>query len=171
MATEKEAKIKFCSKSFEENDDGSLTGLISFVFGNGAERSVNVFEVPEDTQRRLTVHGGLQKCGDSYASADGDYAVGIAKLDAVIENLKAGTWKGERGEAGPRLVELSAAIARIKAVTVEVARAAVEKATDEQRKTWRNNARVKSAIADIRAEEAAKALEAAATEELVVEGL
>lgn len=54
---------------------------------------------------------------------------------------------------------LAQAIGRIKGVPTEQALNAVEKATDEERKTWRKNLRVKVAIAQIRAENAEKALE------------
>lgn len=163
-------RVVVCEKSFEESDDGALTGRVDFTFSDGHVESLNVFDdLPAEIQRRLTVHGLLQKGGDSYAGVKGNVAEAKANLAAILEQLKSGAWKGERGDAGPRLGELAEAIARIKSVPVEKAREAVEKATDEQRKDWRSNAKVKSVIATLRAEAAAKALEAAGEQELTVD--
>jgi hypothetical protein len=150
-----------CDKEFVENDDGSVTGEVRFKFSDGVEKTVNVFDLSTEMQRRLTVHGALQKIGDSYAGVKGDVGQAKTNVDSMIEQLKDGKWKGDRGEAGPRLGELAEAIARIKGVTVEISRAAVEKATDDMRKDWRSNAKVKAVIAQIRAENAAKELEVA----------
>ena len=117
------------------------------------------------------LHGAAQKIGDSYAGAKGDYDKAVEAAKGVIDQLAQGVWRAARGEgeARPRLGELAEAIARIKGVDRDKAMAAVEKATDEQRKQWRGNAKVKATIAQIRAEAAAKALEQAAETELVVD--
>ena len=163
MAEEK--KVPFCSKEYDME-----TGEFSFTFGDGTVLSGNLNDFSTEMQRNLSLHGVMQKGGDSFAGAKGNFVEGVASCRDVLEQLKAGVWRASRGEgeSRPRLGELAAAIARIKAVPVEQAMAAVEKAKDEQRKTWRSNAKVKSVIATIRAEEAAKALEASAEKDLEI---
>lgn len=160
------SKPKFAEKEYDLD-----TGEVSFTFGNGKSLSLNVNELSVEIQKHLMLHGALQKVGDSYAGAKGNYSEAVENASGVIEQLKQGVWRAARGEgdARPRLAELAEAIARIKSVELEKATAAVEKATDEQRKTWRGNAKVKAVIAQIRAEKAAKALEEAGEQELSVE--
>lgn len=162
MAETESKAPKFCEKSWDE------TGVVSFTFGNGKVLSIDTNKVPAETQLDLRCHGASQKIGDSYAGAKGNFAVGIANAQAVIDQLLAGAWNAEREGGAPRLGELAEAIARIKGVDVDKARAAVEKATDEQRKTWRSNAKVKLTLAQIRAEKAAKELEAAPSEDVAI---
>ena len=94
-----------------------------------------------------------------------------ADAKAVIDGLKAGSWRSAagEGEGKPRLGELAEAIARIKGVPLEKAMAAVEKADEKQRKDWRSNAKVRAVIAQLRAEKAAKDLEAAAEKDLAID--
>ena len=163
MAEAESKKPSFCSKEYDLE-----TGEVSFTFGNGTIVSTNLSDYSADIQKQFALHGISQKGGDSYAGVKGDFAEGIANLKEVLANAKLGIWRAGRGEgeSRPRLGELAEAIARIKAVPVEQAMAAVEKATDDQRKDWRSNAKVKAVIAQIRAEAAAKALEAAGEQQL-----
>lgn len=147
---------KFCKKEYDMD-----TKVVSFEFADGEVIELNVAELPQEMQTQLMLHGAAQKGGDSYAGVKGNLAEGKANLQGVIDQLKNGEWRGAGDEARPRLAELAEAIARIKNAPLDKATAAVEKASDEQRKTWRSNAGVKSMIAKIRAEKAAKALEAA----------
>lgn len=160
------SKPKFAEKEYDLD-----TGEVSFTFGNGKSLSLNVNELAPEIQKQLMLHGAAQKIGDSYAGAKGNYADALEAASGVIEQLKQGIWRAARGEgdARPRLAELAEAIARIKQVELEKATAAVEKATDDQRKTWRSNAKVKAVIAQIRAEKAAKALEEAGEQTLEVD--
>ncbi len=57
------------------------------------------------------------------------------------------------------LYELAQAIGRIKDIPTETALIAVEKASEDQRKTWRNNAKVNAVILRIRADKAREAAE------------
>jgi hypothetical protein len=149
---------RFCDKDYDID-----SGVATFKFGNGTTLEQNVDELPQAVQRQLMLHGFMQKVGDSYASAKGNYSEGIENAQDVIGNLKAGEWGSTReGEGKPRLGELSAAIARVKAITLEVATTAVEAAPEEKRKIWRAHPKIKAAIAAIRAEKAQKELEAAA---------
>jgi len=165
-ATESAKAPKFCEKEYDLD-----TGLTSFTFGNGQVLDLDSNALSPEMQKQLMLHGISQKVGDSFAGAKGNFMDGISAAKSVIEQLMQGVWRSARGEgeARPRLGELAEAIARIKSVEVAVAMAAVEKATDDQRKAWRSNAKVKATIAAIRAEAAQKALETAGEQELVVD--
>lgn len=172
MAEATEGKrVAICEKEYEVDEQGTPTGAFTFTFSDGEVVAGNIADFPVNIQKFLPVHGIMQKGGDSYASVKGNVAEAKSNLKDVLDNLKNGLWRAGRGEgeSRPRLGELAEAIARIKQVEVAKALEAVTKATDDQRKTWRSNAKVKSVIAQIRAEAAAKALEAAAEEELQVE--
>jgi hypothetical protein len=154
-----ETKVKFAEKS----SDGSL---VSFKFGNGQELALDVSTLNEDIQLELMLHGALQKIGDSYAGAAGDYDFAIGNAQKIIDNLVAGAWKATRegsGEAKPRTGELAEAIARLKGIEVADAQALVDSLSDEQRKAVRGKDAVKAAVAQIRYEKAqAKAAKAGA---------
>lgn len=158
-----EKKVRFCSKEYDVE-----TGLMSFTFQDGQVVECNLTDFSADIQKQLSLHGLSQKGGDSFAGAKGNVAEAVKSVSDVIEQLKAGVWRAApgEGESRPRLGELAGAIARIKGVEYDVAFKAVEAATDEQRKTWRGNVKVKAVIAQIRSEEAAKALEGAAEQEI-----
>lgn len=159
---------KFCSKEYEID-----TGLASFEFGNGTTLELNVYELPEETQKQLMLHGALQKVGDSYAGAKGDFGTGVSSAQSVIDQLKAGEWTGGGDAVGrPRIKDLAEALARVKGMSVEEVTPIVEAAaalngSDEERKAgkeklqaWRSNAKVKAALAAIAAEKAQKVAEA-----------
>jgi hypothetical protein len=153
-----DAKVKFAEKEYDME-----TGIASVSFGNGTNLDTNVDELPEAMKRQLMLHGFLQKVGDSYAGAKGNYAEGIANAQDVITALKAGEWGTGRDEGKPRLGELSAAIAAIKGIPLEQAEKVVEAADEAKRKTWRAHPKIKAAIAKARAEKAQKELEGAAS--------
>lgn len=146
---------KFCHKSWDEN------GVCYFKFGNSTTLEFDTNKLTEETKLDLRCHGANQKVGDSFAGVKGNYAEGIANAKRVIDQLRAGEWSADREGGVPRLADLAEAIARIKGVDLERATAAVHKATNDQRKTWRANGGVRATIAKIRAEKAAAALEAA----------
>lgn len=151
-------KPSFCEKDWDDAFEGN--GSVLYLnFANGKKLEFDLEKVNGETQRRLALHGASQKIGDSFAGVKGNFATGIGNAEKVISQLYAGEWEGEREGGGPRLAELSAAIARIKNVPVEKAAAAVEKASKEQRDGWRSNAQVKAMVAQIRAEKAAAALQ------------
>jgi hypothetical protein len=159
-APAEEKKIKFCDKSWNEQ------GVVSFKFGNGTVLEFDSNKVNDETKLDLRCHGASQKIGDSFAGVKGNYAEGIANAQSVIDQLYAGEWTADREGGAPRLAELAEAIARIKNTDLEKTRAAVEKATDDQRKQWRSNAKVKATIAALRAEKAQAALQAAGDQEV-----
>ena len=155
-------KVRFCAKEYDLD-----TGLVEFEFGNGKKLECDSNKIPEETRKQLMLHGVSQKVGDSFAGVKGNFVEGITNAQSTIDQLYAGVWLADReGDARPRLAELAEAIARIKQVPLEAATKAVEAGTDDQRKAWRSNAKVKAVIAQVRAEKAAKALEEAGEQTL-----
>lgn len=158
-------KVKFAEKEYDMD-----TKTVTIAFGNEKTVSFELDRVSDDIRLQLALHGASQKIGDSYAGAKGNYAEAVASAQDVVDQLYAGVWRAAReDDAKPRLAELAEAISRIKNVPIEAATAAVEKGTEEQRKGWRSNAKVKSVIAQIRAEKAAKALEEAGEQSLEID--
>lgn len=158
------AKVKFAKKEYDLD-----TSELSITFGNGQELAFALSDLSPEIQKQLALHGLSQKLGDSYAGVKGNFAEAINNVNSVFASLKSGDWSTAGEEARPRLAELAEAIASIKKVPIEKAMAAVEKATDDQRKGWRSNAQVKAAIAQNRAVKAQKALEGQAPSELTVD--
>lgn len=162
-------KLKFCTKEWDPDEFGEK---VSFKFSDGPGGQIGTVleldcsELNESMRTHLMLHGASQKVGDSFAGVKGNFADGIANAKAVIDQLLSGEWTGDREGGGPRLAELAEAIARLKGVDVERARTAVEKATKEERDGWRSNAKVRHAVATIRAEKAAAALEKAGDTEV-----
>lgn len=155
---------KFAKKEYDLD-----TKVLSIEFGNGTVLECEVGDLSPEIQTQLMLHGAAQKIGDSFAGAKGNFNVGIESAKGVIEQLKAGEWRGGGDEARPRLAELAAAIARLRGAELEKVTAAVEKATDEQRKAWRSNPQVKAMIAQQRAEKAAKQLEGAEKQDIQID--
>lgn len=149
-------KPQFCKKDFDLE-----TGEVFFAFGDGETISANVYEYQDKIQKRLMLHGAIQKGGDSYAGAKGNYSEAKASLREVLDNLKAGEWRGSREDGQPRIGDLAEAIARVKGIKLATATTAVEAASEDKRKEWRAHPRIKAAIAQIKAEKAQKELEAA----------
>lgn len=152
--TEETKKPKFCDKTSEGT-------IVSFKFGNNTVVSLDLSTLSEDMQQELMIHGALQKIGDSYASAGGDFAFGIAAAEKVIDNLSNGLWGSARassGESKKGSGELATALALLQGKDVAEVTAALEAASDEQRKAVRAHPAVKAKIAELRAAKAAEAL-------------
>jgi hypothetical protein len=144
-----ETKVKFADKGAEGT-------VVSIKFGNGEVLTLDVSTLEESIQTELMLHGALQKIGDSYAGAAGDYDFAIGNAKKVIDNLLSGQWKATReaGEAKPRTGELAEAIARIKKIEITDAQGLIDGLSDEQRKVLRSKDSVKATIAQIRYEKA-----------------
>jgi len=140
-------KTQFCAV------DTDQSGITHFTFGDGQSVSINPNELPEEVQSQLMYHGLVQKVRDSFASAKGDFTVGLTSASKVVSQLKEGNWTASRagGESKPKTTELAQALANLKGVPLDIVQAAVEKATDAKRKEWRNNTKVAAEIANIRA--------------------
>lgn len=151
--TTQETKIKFCEKTSEGT-------TVFFKFGNGTNLSLDLSSLSDEIREELMIHGALQKIGDSYSSAGGDYAFGVAAASKVIDNLSNGQFNAARtaGEGKKSVGELATALASLQNKPVEEVALALEAATDEQRKALRSHPAVKAKIASLRAEKAAEAL-------------
>lgn len=115
-------------------------------------------------------HGMKQKLGDTKSGElpSEKYSQNLR----VIDGLKEGRWNLEADrDDTPFVVE---AVARVKGVSVakldKILDGLEEEKAAELVKEWRGNLKVKKAMADLRAERAAKAAEES-TEELVIPGL
>lgn len=163
--TQTEAKTPaFCRKDYTDE------GIATFTFGNGAVVELGVDALSEEQKFNLMMHGLLQKVGDSYASAKGDYTIGVAAAQKVCDQLLADMWTASRasaGEGAPKSGELAQAIANLKKLDLIAVTTAVNAASDDQRKAWRKNPAIAAEIARIRAEKAAaRAAKAEATSDL-----
>lgn len=142
-----------------------------FSFSDGTEVVWNVGGFPTQIQERLMLHGAIQKGGDSYAGVKGDVAAAVANVKALGAALLAGEWGPEREGGGVRIGAIAEAIARIKGVTVEDARAALtapEDASDADKDalakkiaTLRAHPQIKLVISQIALEKAQKEAESA----------
>lgn len=146
-------KIKFCEKSCE----GSV---LTFKFGNGEVLTLDMDELSEEIVKDLAIHGALQKIGDSYASAGGDYAFAMAAASKVMQNLRDGNFNSARaaGEGKQKIGELAQALAELQSKPVSEVTLALEAASDEQKKALRAHPAVKAKVAELRAKKAAEAL-------------
>lgn len=163
--TTEETKAAFCKKTW------NAEGIASFLFGNGTTVSLNVHELSDDQKFNLMMHGLLQKGGDSYASAKGDYTFGIAAVQKVCDQLLNDQWAASRAtgasEGAPRSTELAQALANLKKLDVAAVAKVVEAATDDQRKVWRKHPAIAAEIARIRAEKATARAKAAESSDTV----
>jgi len=98
-------------------------------------------------------------CEGEHGSYSGNIATCVICAITKNQGIRRAASRGV--ETRLQLRELGEVIGRMKGVPIEEALAEVEKAADEQRKTWHSNARVKSVIATIRAEAAARAIDEA----------
>ena len=147
-------KIKFCEKTSEGT-------IVKFSFGNGEVLTLDLSELTEEVQQDLMIHGALQKIGDSYASAGGDYAFATASASKVIQNLRDGLFNAQRGTGTggtQKIGELAAALASLQSRDVGEVTLALEAASEEQKKALRAHPAVKAKIAELRAAKAAEAL-------------
>lgn len=162
--TSASGRIKVAEKDYDEESK-----TFSIVFADGAKADVELDALPSNIVTLLALHGLSQKLGDSFAGVKGDVAAAKAKFEAVLLQLQSGEWKKAReaGEGGAKVTELAEAIAQFKGAAIEKANAVVAKASPEQIKLWRANAKIKAIIAQIRAK---KAAERAAKAEKDVEG-
>lgn len=151
--TSASGRIKVAEKDYDEESK-----TFSIVFADGAKADVELESLPSNIVTLLALHGLSQKLGDSYASVKGDVAAAKTKFEAVLTQLQSGEWKKAResGEGGAKVTELAEAIAQFKGAALEKANAVVAKASPEQIKQWRANAKIKAIIAQIRAKKAAE---------------
>jgi len=152
-----EAKApKFCEKGLAKDS----TSLIEFKFGNGEVLSMDVSELSEEMILALAVHGALQKIGDSYASAAGDFGFGVGQARRVITQLQNNEFNASRaGQGGPskdlRLV--FQALAELAKISEEDAQTKYESADEAGQKALRTHPQIKAKVAAYKAAAAAEA--------------
>jgi len=164
MADAETKAPKFAEKEYDvETMQGSIT------FGDGTSMDFEVNKLAPEIQKTLALHGLMQKLGDSYAGAKGDFGTAKASVQSVWDQLVEGKWRAAKaaGEAKPRTGELAAAIARVTGKDLVEVQSKVAEADDAKRKAWRALPAIAAAIAEIRAEKA-KAL-AAKSESVAIE--
>ena len=129
---------------------------VEFTFVGSEPILIKLADFSEEVQQHFALHGISQKLGDSYSSAKGVVADALTFFNQTLEQLRKGDWRAARGEgeSKPRTTELAAALARIKNEDVEVIAKQLLALTDDQRKAFRSNERVKAVISLIRAEKA-----------------
>lgn len=143
------------------------SGSLVFTFGNGETVLFTPSDVSDAMREQAMYHGFNQKLRDSVAgfSKDKDYQGAWDAMIEVKSSLVAGEWNRRRSEGGDSasqsVQDLAAAIAEIRSVPTEKARAAVDKATPEQRKAWAKNASIAALIAGYKAQRATSAAAAA----------
>lgn len=133
---------------------------VTFGFMDGEKLACNLQDLPDDMIRKLALHGLSQKVGDSYASAT---SIDEAKQNArsVWGNLVAGVWATKAARGG-KFVE---ALARVTGKGYDECLAAWSGMDDKQKAELKKHPQMKKAIAEIEAENAARAAEAASGEE------
>lgn len=156
------------AKFLEVKQNGNT---LVFEFGDKGQLRLDTSRCSDDIRTRAMFHGFNQKVRDSAAgySKELDYAGAREEMQAVIDSLYGNEWnrKGGGAGAGVNMEDLAHAIAEMKGAAFEKAMAAVEKASEEQRKEWAKNAKVAALIAKYKAERLTAAAEkGTSTEEL-----
>ena len=133
---------------------------LDFILGNGKKVTFDAGKVSAEIAAQAQRHGFNQKIRDSSAgfSKTSDFSGAFAAMADVVQSLYDGDWNRKGGGTGQKMEDLAAAIAKVKNVSVDVARAAVMKAAPEKRKEWLGNAKVGQLV---KAMEAARLKEAA----------
>lgn len=153
MATRK----TFAKKTvlFDEHDQAIG---VKFAFTHGATHTVLLAELPANVTGHAAAHGISQKLGDGYGSSDEVTTSEDAERVFLshLDNLRGGDWN-TRSTGGGIIIE---AIARVKGISVaDVVKVweSLDKAKQDEAKA---DPRTKAAIAEIRAERAAKRADA-----------
>ncbi len=148
-------KTTYCKKAATRTESGTLTGTITFAFQDEQKPVVlDMADLNDTITAELAAHGALQKIGDSYASAGGDFKFGRENAQRVIDNLIAGDWRAARaaGERAPTLV--LEAVAAVLKISVDGARAKWADFDDETKKAIARDPAVKVEKARIQGERA-----------------
>lgn len=138
-------------------------GVGEVTFANGNKRAFRLEDIPEALVSVVLWYGLKQKLADTGSDAET-----VGEFEAAITAKWADIQDGEFNSGAGVASSFLEAIARLKGVSVEAVRKAVDAANDEQVKKWKANPAIKSAMADIAAERA-KARLASETEEVDIE--
>lgn len=132
---------------------------VSFKFADKKE-TTQLFELSSlsgEMVTQLAIHGLSQKLGDSYSGIT-NVSEAMDTVAEVWKNLVAGNFNVRSSGTGGMLAE---AVARIRGITVEVAREMIESLDEEKLETLKKNQRVKDTLTVIRAERAMARLDSA----------
>ncbi len=132
-------------------------GLLTLGFPSGEAMEVKMSDFPEEIVHQLALHGLSQKATDATAGKTVEESE--ERVRGVISALQAGDWtvrgSGAGGGGTGRVTQLVEAIARIKDISIEDAKAAVDALTDDQKKALNKADTVKATIMQIRQEKLA----------------
>lgn len=156
------------SDSIQKKDiEATITegGNLTLTFRHGERLTVFVDQLDQGIQRMAMLHGLKQKLVDAAAisrdTTTGRAATIATKYNAVkeifdrITHATAPSWNKPRaGGTGGQGGLLTRAIARYKNVTVEAAKAYLERLTDAQKQVLRGDPRIATIINELRAESA-----------------
>lgn len=133
-------------------------GVLTLGFTSGASVEVKMSDFPEEIVHQLALHGLSQKATDATAGKDAEESE--ERVKAVIDALQAGDWTvrgtGTGGGGAGRVTLLVEAVARLKDISIDEAKAAVAGLSDEQKKALQKAGSVKAAILQIKQEKLAK---------------
>jgi hypothetical protein len=135
--------------------------VLTIAFAHGEELSVNAQDLPNSMKDACLMHGLKQKLCDAY-SGDVDPASAMESSKSVLDALVKGDWSTRAaGEGGSRVTQLAKALSMVTGKALEEAVEVVGNMSDEMKKTLGQNSEIKLAIAQIQAEKAREAAEAA----------
>lgn len=161
------AKRRFLSEAHPEGSRSASpeTTALEFVFSNGEVRKWTMDSFSESIINAFAWHGMAAKGGDFFAGAKGVVGAALESFDAGAEVLlgEAGQWFVEKEPAGPRISDLVEAMAGIKSYTTDEQLAALATKlraySPDQRTALAERPDVAAAVAQIRANRAAKRAE------------
>ncbi len=136
---------------------GQLTGVVQFTFEDDTIQTIDVNALNEETKFRALVHGISQKIGDSYAGAKAEenpLAFAKKAAEETIAAVLRGEWRAPSQGGGPRTSDLAVAFSRVTGKTLEECVEFIGTLDEAQTKDLRGKAKVKAALAAIKAEKA-----------------
>lgn len=129
-------------------------GTLVLGFPSGEAMTIKMSDFPEEIVHQLAFHGLSQKATDATAGKSAEESE--ERVRAVIDALQAGNWTVRGSGTGSggtgRITQLVEAVARIKGIPVEDAKAAVDGLEDEQKKALQKSPTVKAMIMTIKQE-------------------
>lgn len=154
MANEK--NVPFLKKVTPYDKDG-VANQISFILGNGQVVTVVRDQISAENAEHAMWHGVSQKLGDSCASFSKESKFGdaFAELTELATQLGQKEWNKTRDgkggvEAKQNYEDLIEALAKLKKMSPDEIRVAVDRAPVEKLKGWMANLTVKAEMAEIK---------------------
>jgi len=154
------ARVRIASRTTSD-------GEVVFNFANGKTLQVNLGDVVANGNvEKLAVFGLGEKIASAFVS--GDVESSYRRAVEMVELLRKGEFRFESAERGPRIGMLVKAIVRVGdgKASEEQVRAIVEAMDEAGLKRLRGSAKLKSVMAQIRAEETAAAAAEAGGDDL-----